>query len=592
MTTPLSQLVSLATSIHAQPGVYAVLLGSGVSTGAGIPTGWGVVRDLVRRIAAASDPGNEDAAKAAWDDPENWWSAHGEGDLGYSTLLEQMAPLPAARQGLLAGFFEPNEEERAEGFKQPSKAHRAIAQMVKRGSVRVIVTTNFDRLMERALEEVGVSPQVISRPEATSGMAPLAHSSATVIKLHGDYKDLGSRNTPDELGYYPDEWKQLLAQVFNEYGLIVSGWSADWDEALIVALESTPNRRYPLYWDSRSSKGDNARRLLATRAGITIPAASADDLFSELVGSLEALDKLASPPLSTAMAVARLKRYLPDPIRRIDLHDLVMQSTDEIVALISTQPVSVNGQVTYELLQETYEGHFQSMEQLTQLLATGVWHDTDGVHDRLWIDSFQKLVDAGTVPLSGWNDALEKARRFPAFIALAVMSMTAIRRNRDDLLIRLSTEVEGRNKYNQNEREPAAQTLHYLHLAEGDLLNGLPRWSNGNGWLYPTSHFFKTDIRRYFKVSLPVDDEFELAYQNFEYRLGLIQEKTPGKRAISGEYVGEWAWDGEIPKAENVLRRQIERGQASAWNEYFGGNEELEEALVAQRDTLKRYVKF
>ena len=42
----LSPLVSLATSMHSQPGVYAVLLGSGVSTGAGLLTGWGVVTEL------------------------------------------------------------------------------------------------------------------------------------------------------------------------------------------------------------------------------------------------------------------------------------------------------------------------------------------------------------------------------------------------------------------------------------------------------------------------------------------------------------------------------------------------------------------
>lgn len=35
----LDPLVMLATGMHAQPGVYALLLGSGVSTGAGIPTG-------------------------------------------------------------------------------------------------------------------------------------------------------------------------------------------------------------------------------------------------------------------------------------------------------------------------------------------------------------------------------------------------------------------------------------------------------------------------------------------------------------------------------------------------------------------------
>jgi hypothetical protein len=44
---------ALATSMHASPGVYATLVGSGVSTGAGIRTAWGVVQDLVRRIAAS-----------------------------------------------------------------------------------------------------------------------------------------------------------------------------------------------------------------------------------------------------------------------------------------------------------------------------------------------------------------------------------------------------------------------------------------------------------------------------------------------------------------------------------------------------------
>ena len=298
------------------------------------------MRELVSRVAAAAAPDNPDAAQNALEDPEAWWAANEGGDLGYGTLLERLAPTPAARQGLLAGFFEPSDEDREEGIRRPTRAHRAIAELVKHGDVRVIVTTNFDRLMEQALEAVGVSPQVVSRPEAVNGMAPLAHASATVIKLHGDYKDLGARNTPDELSEYPSEWTRLLAQVFDEYGLVVSGWSAEWDEALVASLEDTPNRRYPLYWDSRSSKGENAQRLLHARAGRSIPAASADDLFGELLESLEALERLASSPLTTAMAVARLKRYLPDPVRRIDLHDLIMASTDEVVRSSATSPWS------------------------------------------------------------------------------------------------------------------------------------------------------------------------------------------------------------------------------------------------------------
>ncbi len=233
MTAPrpsnaLTPSVMLAASMHAQPGVYAVLLGSGVSTGAGIPTGWGVVRELVRRVAAASSPGDADAAERAAANPEAWWLANGDGQaLGYSSLLAALAPTPASRQGLLAGFFEPTEEDREVNNKVPSAAHRALGELVKRGSVRVILTTNFDRLTEQALEAAGVSPQVIARPEAVKGMTPLAHAKATIIKLHGDYADLGLRNTTEELGKYPVEWDRLLDQVLDEFGLLVSGWSAN-----------------------------------------------------------------------------------------------------------------------------------------------------------------------------------------------------------------------------------------------------------------------------------------------------------------------------------------------------------------------------
>jgi hypothetical protein len=99
-------------------------------------------------------------------------------------------------------------------------------------------------------------------------------------------------------------------------------------------LESTP-RRYPLYWDSRSSKGDAAKNLLAQHDGHVIQSDSADFLFTDLFGSIEALQRLAEPPLTTAMAVARLKRALPDPLRRIELHDLLNASVDAVLPALA-----------------------------------------------------------------------------------------------------------------------------------------------------------------------------------------------------------------------------------------------------------------
>ena len=48
---------SLAFSIQANPGVYAVLVGSGVSRTAKIPTGWEIILDLIRKLAAVHGEG-------------------------------------------------------------------------------------------------------------------------------------------------------------------------------------------------------------------------------------------------------------------------------------------------------------------------------------------------------------------------------------------------------------------------------------------------------------------------------------------------------------------------------------------------------
>jgi len=52
--------------------------------------------------------------------------------------------------------------------------------------------------------------------------------------LHGDYADLDQRNTIDELEKYDKPLQNLLDRILDEYGLIVCGWSADWDKALVI----------------------------------------------------------------------------------------------------------------------------------------------------------------------------------------------------------------------------------------------------------------------------------------------------------------------------------------------------------------------
>jgi hypothetical protein len=318
-------ILSLALSMQSSKGLFALLLGSGISRPAGIPTGWDVVLDLIRRVAKAA---GEDCEP----DPEKWFTLKYGVAPDYSELLKELAPTPSLRQQILRSYFEPSDGEREQGLKQPTAAHRAIARLVAAGHIRVILTTNFDRLLERAVEEEGVAPAIVSSHDAVAGCLPLTHQPCTIIKLHGDYLDTRILNTPEELESYDPALEQMLDRVLDEYGLIVSGWSGEWDAALRAAMERCSTRRFAMYWASVSDPRDTAQRLVTLRGGRIIRVADADSFFSDLATKIDVLDRSAEDhPASVAVAIALVKRYAAKPEGRIQLHDLLLKEAGAVV---------------------------------------------------------------------------------------------------------------------------------------------------------------------------------------------------------------------------------------------------------------------
>lgn len=587
--TALSPAIMLATSMQAQPGVYAVLLGSGISTGAGLPTGWGIVRQLVDKIAAQMSAGDVDHTGPAAKDPEAWWVAQFGEPLGYSTLLAKLAPTPAARQGILERFFEPDPDSETEP-PGPSRAHQALASLVKRGMVRVIITTNFDRLTERALSAAGIEPQVISRPDAVAGMRPLAHAPATVVKLHGDYKDIGSLNTEAELSAYPDAWTTLLARIFDEYGLLISGWSADWDVALVHAIENTPARRYPLYWDRRSSKGDAAQRILTARQGLVIDAPDADQLFTGLVDNVAVLDRLAEPPMTTAMAVARLKKYLPDPLRRIDLYDLVTGQLEPIKATLTRFPAS-QPLDSAEKIEGALDAMTAAASPLLALLAHGMFHD-DNTHDTLWIDILQDLLDLRVSLQTGTvYDAVWHLHHYPALLAFDVLGYIAIAQGRDGFFVRLCDTPRWKSPYGDEER-PASDVLHAERVLNGAEINTLPSTvaQSSSGWIYPESHYIKTVLRPIItQVGRPA--EFPRIFADLEYRTAVTQWVRPKELReswpLGGEYLLDRQMRQDVSEVEQRLRAVMGDGtNLTAWW-IRAGRTVADTNLLALREELK-----
>jgi hypothetical protein len=362
--------------MQSNKGAYALLLGSGVSRSSRIPTGWEIVLGLIRKVATLSGEQCEP-------DPAAWYAEKFGEQPDYGKLLDMVAKTPSERQQLLRPYFEPSADEQGQGVKMPTKAHRAIAKLAMAGYIRVIITTNFDRLMERALEEAGIAPTVLSAADHLEGAVPIAHMKCCVVKVHGDYLDTRIRNTPTELAGYDPRMDAFLARVFDEFGLVTCGWSAEWDTALRANIERAPSRRYSMFWASRGTPSHAAKDLIALRAGQTLPINDADTFFDDLQTKIESIEEFSKPhPLSKDIAVASAKRFLSEPQFRIRLSDLVDGLATDLASTLRDGPFAdTMANSSVEAVTARIR-HYDSLSSTLVAVATviGRWGTSETAH--------------------------------------------------------------------------------------------------------------------------------------------------------------------------------------------------------------------
>ena len=412
----ISSTESLAFSMHANPGVYAVLVGSGVSRAARTPTGWEITLDLVRQIARIRN-------ETCDPDPERWYRNIFSKEADYSDLLDSLCRTAAERQQLLRGYFEPSADDRDEGAKQPTAAHQAIAALAGKGFIRVILTTNFDRLIETALDDAGVKPAVLTTPDQLQGALPLIHTRCCVVKLHGDYLDTRIRNTQTELDRYPEDFDRLLDRIFDEFGLIVCGWSAAWDGALRRAVHRAKSRRFTTYWAVQGEVGDEARRLIEHRRAVVVRIKDADDFFRTVQQHVESLEEFARPhPLSTEAAVASLKRYLPEPRHRIRLADLVEDAVERVEKAILADASLMDDPLDWASRSESLRRYEAACSTLLALAPVGgYWVEEE--HVELWQ---RALIRLGSGPSTAAHAIGPRLQEYPGVLLLYALGLGAV----------------------------------------------------------------------------------------------------------------------------------------------------------------------
>lgn len=440
--------VQLAFAMHAAPGAYAVLLGAGASIASGMPSAWDVQQDLIRRVAAA------DKAEEIGD-PHAWYRDRFGQPATYDTLLDTLTSTPYERQMLLRSYFEPDEQERREGRKQPTAAHHAVARLVAAGSVRIVLTTNFDRLAETALREAGIEPTVVAHPDDATGLSPLHTIKCLVVHVHGDYLNPTSMlNTPEELDHYTSEVDALLDRVFDGYGLAIAGWSATYDPALRNALSRCATRRFATLWADPRSLSDTAQNLLTRRAA-TYVAADADTFFGQTADAVDALTDMAREhPVSIAVAVASAKRALAGTQQAISLHDAVRKEFTRIATLpMRRGPWNVaDEQAEYTRRLATLQ---TEAERLLALVATCAYWGTDDT-DRWWIGDIEQLSEPSR---DGGLTSLLHLVRAPATLAVYTAGVAAMAGERWTTLARLFTEPHTPDPYAGKEAVPVAVLL-------------------------------------------------------------------------------------------------------------------------------------
>ena len=510
-TMGIEKLTTLAFSMYSNKGAYALLLGSGISRSSGIPSGWEVEKQLIQMLG-------ESQGVTEQEDWHQWYRERYGEPASYSSLLGALATTSTERVQLMRPFFEPTEEERELGRKEPTKAHKAIAQLAKEGYIRVILTTNFDRLLEKALEAEGVTPQVISHEGAIAQATPLVHSDRpTIVKINGDYIDCKFRNTTEELDEYPEGMKQYLQRIFEDYGLVTCGWSGDWDKGLIRIMEGAPRSRYSSFFTSVGEAGAGLKSLSLNREGETMLIKGADELFSELSEQVMALKGLAvRANMSQEMRIARVKKYLSSEQYAIDFADMIEQWGAEAYKQIS-EVAHYNFQLTREAFDRYLKIHFSAVTPLLEAAVLAVrWGKEWQI--QLFGDILVKLCTLEWRRGESRVSDTTYVHGLAPMLLLNALGVACVKYQRFKEL----NAILGSTVSQDNFRFYGHRTQ-LLAILDG-VYWGANTWNSlmGKNYIYPSSMFFLGHLRSLFKGYFTADSEYENVFYMWEHLKSLL----------------------------------------------------------------------
>ena len=271
---------------------YVCLAGAGLSKDAGLPTAW----DLMLETAALLRVAEEDDGT----DLPTWFMSSRYKDMKYSELIGGLFNTSVEQQNFI------RDKLKAE---KPGEAHLLLAELAKRKVLRCIVTTNFDDLIEQALQQVGLSVQVIANDDDLKHSEPLIHCKQfRVYKPHGTLGVGRLRNTPADLEKLSSRMERELVKILKDHGLIVLGYAGA-DESILNVFRKRKQQFYPTFWLNPSEPPDTIPPYFASETFNYVSCKGASAVLTDL---LETYRKLAAlgPTSGVPAAVSEVRDAL------------------------------------------------------------------------------------------------------------------------------------------------------------------------------------------------------------------------------------------------------------------------------------------
>jgi hypothetical protein len=282
----INNIIPLSYNIADGKKRYVLFCGAGISKDAGIPTGWDILIETLRRIRTQDEfeKGEHSVGIKEYSNEkmEKYYEEYYKNKT-YSEIIGSLFPAHEEQRAFLKEQF---------NGKPFGESHKLIARWVKEGLIRFIITTNFDTLLEQALDEVGLKGQytVVSSGDEVLTSKPWNNVEyCRVYKIHGTIDQGRIRNTEKDLSQLDEDLQRDFSDIIERHGVIVVGYAGNKeDKAVIDTFSKRKFKGYTLHWCIHKTCNDGIKELVNEKQeGCFIKIASASDFLEEVLDRVE-----------------------------------------------------------------------------------------------------------------------------------------------------------------------------------------------------------------------------------------------------------------------------------------------------------------